>query len=565
MRQSRQSEQKSNATKSTRKTSTTKGKTETTAPSKSEAVKLVSAIADLTNPTRSSVAKLFIAPLKAVLERQGDEEKYASSKAEEIALQIEFQIFTVFCPLENNQHPITPKYKEKARSIKYNLGDPNNPNLRKQVSDGQVTPEVLVHMTAEQMANPEIRLLAESIRKQSTINSVIKETEAPRIRRTHKGEEYVGGDAAALPERPVTKNEGDASEINHDSPIGNSPDKLEILEGQPEDQIDIYGGGSPLGSIPDIAEDIDIPSPGQYEWQAKNDDPHLSPVTNPVAEATSPISGAGSPVEKKNDTELKSATPPYSPPYSPGTNDDNTPAEAKTIWSGVLTMAGKAELHGQADLVSDPKFKLRWKEALPPKIIIEGRIVRKDALKYVLAQYESGTKDVIGLHFRPSSPDQAVLMQELYDYFRKRERFGVLHFKSAAVKDAYLMPLESSEPLPEQLNCTRPKEAFKTRSDNGLYGIVVLNTPNHRPSVSSASNGRKGSQHRHSISSQHRSSSSKPSHAPSNTDALRNLSETEIIQKILADNPHLLTDKSLLENPESMRSLITKYIEDQAK
>ena len=285
-----------------------------------------------------------------------------------------------------------------------------------------------------------------------------------------------------------------------------------------------------------------------------------------MPEATSPISGAGSPIDKKNDKELKSATPPYSPPYSPGTNDDNIPAELNTIWSGVLAMAGKPELSCHADLVSDPKFKIRWKEALPPKIIIEGRIVQKDALKYVLAQYESGTKDVVGLHFKPSSPDQAVLMQELYDYFRKRERFGVLHFKSAAVKDAYLMPLESSEPLPEQLSCTRPKEAFKTRSDNGLFGIVVLNTPNHRPSVSGASNGRRGSQPLHSISGQHsRPSSSKPSHSPSNTDALRNLSETEIIQKILADNPHLLTDKSLLENPESMRSLITKYIEDQAK
>ena len=116
MRQSRQSgQQKSSATKSTRKTSATKGKKEAAPPSKSEAIKLVSSIADLTNPTRSSVAKLFIAPLKSVLEGQGDDEKDASSTAEGLALQIEFQIFTAFCPFENNQHPITPKYKEKSK------------------------------------------------------------------------------------------------------------------------------------------------------------------------------------------------------------------------------------------------------------------------------------------------------------------------------------------------------------------------------------------------------------------------------------------------------------------
>ncbi|EFJ11571.1 hypothetical protein SELMODRAFT_9085, partial [Selaginella moellendorffii] len=48
------------------------------------------------------------------------------------------------------------KYKEKARSLVFNLKDKNNPDLRARVFVGEVSPEQLCSMTIEQLASKEL-------------------------------------------------------------------------------------------------------------------------------------------------------------------------------------------------------------------------------------------------------------------------------------------------------------------------------------------------------------------------------------------------------------------------
>lgn len=51
---------------------------------------------------------------------------------------------------------VNKKYKEKARSLLFNLKDRNNPELRARVVSGEITPENLCCMTAEQLASKEL-------------------------------------------------------------------------------------------------------------------------------------------------------------------------------------------------------------------------------------------------------------------------------------------------------------------------------------------------------------------------------------------------------------------------
>ncbi|RKP07066.1 transcription elongation factor S-II, partial [Thamnocephalis sphaerospora] len=65
------------------------------------------------------------------------------------------------------------EYKSKFRSLMFNLNDKKNDSLRFRVLAGQVTPRVLVRMSNEDMANEELRTIAEDVRKRSIRDSVI--------------------------------------------------------------------------------------------------------------------------------------------------------------------------------------------------------------------------------------------------------------------------------------------------------------------------------------------------------------------------------------------------------
>ena len=89
------------------------------------------------------------------------------------------------------------KYREKFRSLSFNLKDDKNPDLRTRIVSGKLTPDQIVTLSSEEMLNPELQKLAESVRKESIRESVLKVDDAPRLRKTHKGEEFVESDATA--------------------------------------------------------------------------------------------------------------------------------------------------------------------------------------------------------------------------------------------------------------------------------------------------------------------------------------------------------------------------------
>lgn len=96
------------------------------------------------------------------------------------------------------------KYRDHFRSLQFNLKGNKNEELQMRIASGELTPDECVTLTVEQMMNPELRKLAESVRKEAIRETVLKveDEDAPRVRKTHKGEEFVG-DEPELPEAPA--------------------------------------------------------------------------------------------------------------------------------------------------------------------------------------------------------------------------------------------------------------------------------------------------------------------------------------------------------------------------
>ncbi|KAJ8435123.1 hypothetical protein Cgig2_020766 [Carnegiea gigantea] len=121
---------------------------------------------------REKIREHLVEALSKVVTEANDEATKAKAKAcaqHGIAALIESTMYKKLGQSHSNM--------AKQRSILFNLTDPNNPELRRQVLVGEIRPENLVEMTAEEMASNKRKRENEEIRLKSLIRSEAIEQE----------------------------------------------------------------------------------------------------------------------------------------------------------------------------------------------------------------------------------------------------------------------------------------------------------------------------------------------------------------------------------------------------
>ncbi|XP_017265134.1 transcription elongation factor A protein 2 isoform X1 [Kryptolebias marmoratus] len=108
-----------------------------------------------TDSVRNKSRELLVAALQT-----GDDYKTIGVDCEQLAAQIEEQIFQEFKSTDM-------KYKTRLRSRISNLKDQKNPDLRRNVLCGNITPQRISSMTAEEMASAELKQIREALTKES--------------------------------------------------------------------------------------------------------------------------------------------------------------------------------------------------------------------------------------------------------------------------------------------------------------------------------------------------------------------------------------------------------------
>lgn len=117
----------------------------------------------------------------------GDEILYTLRSPEKLAFEIESELFKLF-------GGVNKKYKEKGRSLMFNLKDRNNPELREKVMSGGITPEKLCSMTAEELASKELSEWRTAKAEELAQMIVLPDSDGDRrrlVKKTHKGEYQV--------------------------------------------------------------------------------------------------------------------------------------------------------------------------------------------------------------------------------------------------------------------------------------------------------------------------------------------------------------------------------------
>ncbi|CAO2820670.1 unnamed protein product [Amaranthus hypochondriacus] len=116
-----------------------------------------------------------------------DEKKKTLQSPEALATKIEFELFKLF-------GGVNKKYKEKGRSLLFNLKDRNNPELRKRVMSGEIPPDRLCSMTAEELASKELSQWRIAKAEELDNMKVLPDSDINMrrlVKKTHKGEYQV--------------------------------------------------------------------------------------------------------------------------------------------------------------------------------------------------------------------------------------------------------------------------------------------------------------------------------------------------------------------------------------
>ncbi|NXN33465.1 PHF3 protein, partial [Nycticryphes semicollaris] len=396
--------------------------------------------------------------------------KIPEERAAKVATRIERELFSFFRDTDS-------KYKNKYRSLMFNLKDPKNKILFKKVLKGEVTPDHLIKMSPEELASKELAAWRQR-ENRHTIEMIEKEQREverrPITKITHKGEIEIESETPMKEQEEVMeiqepnmklfeKSEEAEKELNESS----SPDTTSQHKNHLFDlncKICIGRMAPPTDDL--SAKKVKV-SVGVARKQSDNE-------AESIADALSSTSSilASELLEDDKQDSSKSSLTPLPKSETPGTVECESLflARLNFIWKGFINMPSVAKFVIKAYPVSGSFEYLT--EDLPDSIQVGGRISPHTVWEYVEKIKASGTKEICVVRFTPVTEEDQISYALLFAYFSSRKRYGVAANNMKQVKDLYLIPLGSSDKVPHHL-VPFDGPGIEIHRPNLLLGLII--------------------------------------------------------------------------------------------
>uniref|UniRef100_A0A1A7YV90 PHD finger protein 3 n=1 Tax=Iconisemion striatum TaxID=60296 RepID=A0A1A7YV90_9TELE len=395
-------------------------------------------------------------------------------RASEVAKRTEKELFHLY---KDTDH----KYKNKYRSLMFNLKDTKNNVLFKRVLRGEISPGNLIRMSPEELASKELAAWRQR-ENRHTIEMIEKEQREaerrPITKITHKGEIEIESQEPMKAAEPV-----EIEPLPKVTEVPPEPPKV------PEKQ----------------AENTKTEKDTTGQHKSHLFDLHCKICTGrmapPVEEAQTKVVKVATTVVRRHSTkseDSKSSTPPpveddlhltvleesfrsaksgyeAKSEHPPG-RDEETGflSSLKALWRGFIHMHSVAKLVTKAFPVSGILDNLT--EDLPDSIQVGGRISPQIVWDYLEKIRATGTKEVCLVRFSPETEEDEISYTLLYAYFSSRRRFGVVSNNLKQVKDMYLIPLGATEKVPHQL-VPFDGPGLENNRANLLLGLLIRQRP----------------------------------------------------------------------------------------
>jgi hypothetical protein len=426
---------------------------------------------------RLPAAKTLGTELKGLIQKAVKDGSYKLRKGEthdalgvQLAIEIEHALFSRYNNITN------PAYGEQFRAIKFNLK--KNHALVKRILTGSLRPEELAEMSSDDMASEELQKERERIKEEADKQAVLIQESGPRYRKTHKGEELIGGDESMKQEEPVytapVRRLTQDQDMHNLSPIeaGSPPPSTELPEGYDRPArltMDTSTtGASSKFNIQKVWKSVQSPDgskaggPNPARRQSTqqkpdvvmrevSDDPELNRLL------------------KDEDTDMVGSPTPVDDPGA--------------VWRGRVHMSNVGAFLAVARFAAggDVGQKIPYHDLIPEALEIDGRIAVNRANEYVSGMRYSTSTDVCALALSPmDTKNDRKGFEQIFNYFREKERWGVVaQHKHQAVRDIYVVTVEAGmSPLPSFVAMLEQSQIEAIRPSNLLLLTLVVRTRN---------------------------------------------------------------------------------------
>lgn len=121
-----------------------------------------------------------------------DERATVLANAKQFADELESCVYEIYCEPDKNGTPSAGgKYKDRFRTIQFNLSKPDRVVIHKRIATKQISPKDISLMSSTDLANEELKQSIKIAEQEALEHSILKKTTAPRAKITHKGLEDI--------------------------------------------------------------------------------------------------------------------------------------------------------------------------------------------------------------------------------------------------------------------------------------------------------------------------------------------------------------------------------------
>ncbi|CAN6659508.1 hypothetical protein TRVA0_031S01398 [Trichomonascus vanleenenianus] len=489
-------------------------------------------LSDLEDKVRHSVANALYGILlkKAVPEalaagklELGD--KTGEQFAEALAMEIEGALYEHMATRDpapkkkkaKTGSDVGQKYRDKFRSLSFNLKDEKNPDLRLRIVTGQLTPEKIVTLSSEEMLNPELQKYACEVRKESIRDSVLKAEDMPRIRKTHKGDEimdeYEDENDHGEQARETSRNLSDGEDDSHhesansagasDNDEGSNSDERGASSEQAKKKRILMNANVYNTSTADDFTYSPPASPGAYDYDEDKDTKNERSVSSSNNEVHDDDDDDdeleriihGERINKANEQEDQEEEEDDDDDYDPELGFAAAPTKpdrsasgimdpGNTFWNGHVSFVGMSEFPGTARHLHCTSANLtvrNWDAVMNVNepIVIDGRLDQAKAESYL--RQISRTKDLAAYLLTSDEPVPKANFDVLFEYFHSRHKFGVIKNRLRNIRDAYILTIGPNDRVPDYLRLPEKiHDEVVSRIMDGeklVLGLLVVNQP----------------------------------------------------------------------------------------
>ncbi|XP_071723495.1 uncharacterized protein [Rutidosis leptorrhynchoides] len=459
-----------------------------------------------------------------------DERRQQPQSPKILASKIEAELFKLF-------GGVNKKYKEKGRSLLFNLKDRSNPELRERVMSGDIPPDRLCAMSAEELASKELSQWRQAKAEEFASMVVLPDSglDAKRlVRKTHKGEFMVefeqdgnptedvsaGANSIILPKREENQRKPKKEEAVKENRAAlhrkragsrvkfetagekNNLEENEVFMIPPNDVEDamhelMVDDGltnlPPIVSLDEFMDSLDseppfviLPEAGASIPSTDYDELENASPRNPTSTAIEKDSDKdeSKPVPDKDSNMDESISITASKSSEDSAKEDTSPSLGMTsgecVWEGALRLNVSSVTSVTGIYKSGEKTSAKeW----PGMIEIKGRVRLAAFQKFLQELPLSRSRAIMVVHFcckESSSEEERENIKEIAASYISDERVGIAEPTRGV--ELYLCPPHSN-PL-EMLCKILTKDQVDTLNaiNDGLIGVIVwrkLVTPKH--------------------------------------------------------------------------------------